>query len=106
MFLDSKKFDSYFSDQLKFSNIRSRTSRQIYGLPLTLRTPETVSSLSQSIFNAHLVLFVQRMSSHNSICKYCHFVNYLSNLPWNGVSPLADPTHCRTGKEVDVRYST
>ena len=31
-----KKFESYFSDRLTFSNIRSRTSRQIYRLALPL----------------------------------------------------------------------
>ena len=30
MFVDKKKFESYFSDRLTFSNIRGRTSRQIY----------------------------------------------------------------------------
>ena len=29
MFVDQKKFESYFSDRLTFSNIRSRTSRRI-----------------------------------------------------------------------------
>ena len=60
------------------SNIRSRTSRRIYRLALPLRTPETLSSLSKSrisIFNAHLTLFVRRMTSHKSIGKYRHLVN-------------------------------
>ena len=35
------------SDQLTFSNIRSRISRQIYRLALQLRAPETLSSLSK-----------------------------------------------------------
>ena len=73
-------FESYFSDQLTFSNIRSRTSRRIYRLALPLRTPETLSSLSKSrnsIFNAHLTLFVRRMTSHNSIGKYRHLINWL-----------------------------
>ena len=34
-----------FSDQLTFSNIRCRTSRRIYALPLL--SPETLSSLSK-----------------------------------------------------------
>ena len=29
MFVDKKKFESYFSDRLTFSNINSRTSRRI-----------------------------------------------------------------------------
>ena len=68
-----KIFESYFRDRLTFSNIRSRTSRRIYRLALPLRAPETLSSLSKSrisIFNAHLTLFVRRMTSHNSIGKY------------------------------------
>ena len=39
---------------------------------------ETLSSLSKSrisIFNAHLTLFVRRMTSHNSIGMYCHLIN-------------------------------
>ena len=42
--------------------------------------PAKLSSLSKSrfsIFNAHLTLFVHRMTSHNSICKYLHLVNQL-----------------------------
>ena len=52
-----KIFKSYFRDRLTFSNIRSRTSRQIYRLALLLHAPETLSSLSKSrisIFNAEL----------------------------------------------------
>ena len=62
--------------------IRSRTSCRIYRLALPLRAPETLSSLSKSrisIFNAHLTLFVRRMTSHNSIGggigKYRNLVN-------------------------------
>ena len=72
-----KKFESYFSDRLTFSNIRSRTSRRIYRLALPLHAPEMLSSLSKSrisIFNARLTLFVRRMTSHNSIGKYRHLV--------------------------------
>ena len=47
MFVDEKIFESYFSDRLTFSNIRSRTSRQIYRLALLLRAPEMLSSLSK-----------------------------------------------------------
>ena len=42
-----------------FSNIRGRTSRQIYRLALALSAPETLSTLSKfknSLFNAHLAL--------------------------------------------------
>ena len=39
-----KKFESYFGDRLTFSNIRSRTSRRIYRLVLSLRAPEMLSS--------------------------------------------------------------
>ena len=78
MFVDKKKFESYFSDQITFSNIHSRTSRHIYRLALLLCAPEMLSSLSTSkvsIFNVHLTLFVRRMTSHNSIGKYRHLVN-------------------------------
>ena len=77
MFVDEKKFESYFRDRLTFSNIRSRTSRRTYRLALPLRTLETLSSLSKSrisIFNAHHTLIVHRMTSHNSIGKYRHLV--------------------------------
>ena len=73
-----KIFESYFRDRLTFSNVRSRTSRRIYRLALPLCTPEMLSSLSKSrisVFNAHLTLFVCRMTSHNSIGKYRHLVN-------------------------------
>ena len=75
-----KKFESYFSDWLTFSNLRSRTSRRIYRLALLLLTPEKLSSLSKSrifIFNVHLTLFDRSMMSHNSIGKYRHLVNWL-----------------------------
>ena len=52
-----KKIESYFSNRLTFSNIRSRT--RIYRLALPLHAPETLSSLSKSrisIVNAHLAL--------------------------------------------------
>ena len=79
MFVNEKKFESYFRDRLTFSKkIRGRTSRRIYRLDLQLCAPETLSSLSKSrisIFNAHLTLFVRRMTSHISIGKYHHLVN-------------------------------
>ena len=80
MFVDEKIFESYFSDQLTFLNIRSRASHRIYRLSLPLRAPETLSLLSKSrifIFNVHLTLFVRRMTSHNSI------VSSFSKLTWN-----------------------
>ena len=76
MFVDPKNFESYFSDRLTFSNIFCTTSRQIYRLALPMHTPEMLSSLSKSrisIFNAHLALFVRRMTQlqlHNFIGKY------------------------------------
>ena len=47
MFVVKKKFESYFSDRLTFSNIRGRTSRLIYRLVLALISIETLSSLSK-----------------------------------------------------------
>ena len=41
-----KKFESYFSDRLTFSNIHSRTSHRMHGVALLFHTPETFSSLS------------------------------------------------------------
>ena len=58
----TKKIELYFSDQLTFSNIRGRTSRQIYRLALPLLSPETLSSSSKSrifLYNVHLALFVR-----------------------------------------------
>ena len=78
MFVDEKIFELFFSDQLTFSNIHSRTSCRIYRLALPLRAPGMLSLLSKSrisIFNTHFTLFVRRMTSHNSIGKYRHLVN-------------------------------
>ena len=78
---------SYFSDRFTFSNIRGGTSRRIYRLALPLISSETLSSLCKLrifLFNAHLALFVQRMTqlwSLNSIGKYRHLVNRPWNLP-------------------------
>ena len=47
MFVVKKKFESYFSDRLTFSNIRGRTSCRIYRLVLALLSLETLSSLSK-----------------------------------------------------------
>ena len=97
MFVWTKKiFESYFRDLLTFSNVDSRTSRRIYRLALPLHAPETLSSLSKSrisIFNAHLTLFVRRMTSHNSIGRYRHYSKLTWNLPWNGASPFAGPDY-------------
>ena len=48
MFVDKKIFQLYFSDRLTFSNIRGRTSCQIYRLALPLLSPEMLSSSSKS----------------------------------------------------------
>ena len=83
--------------------VHSRTSRRIYRLALPLRAPETLSSKSKSrisIFNAHLTLFVRRMTPHNSIGKYRHLVYKLT-------SPFADQTsRMQNWKEVNVWSST
>ena len=95
MFVDEKKVESYFSDRLTFSNIRSRTSRQIYRLALLLCTPEMLYSLSKSsisIFIAHLTLFLHRMTLYNSIGKYCH-------LTWNEAPPLFSELELRLGSK-------
>ena len=98
-----KIFVSYFRDRLTFSNIRSRTSCRIYRLALPLRAPETLSSLSKSrisIFNAHLTLFVRRMTSHNSIGKYRYLVNWLGTCLGTEHRRLQTRlVECRTGKK-------
>ena len=51
---------------------------EAYQMVTWMSAPETLSSLSKSrisIFNAHLTLFVRKMTSHNSIGKYHHLVN-------------------------------
>ena len=47
-----KKFESYFSDRLTFSNIHDRTSCRIYKLALPLLSPETLSLLSKYYLSA------------------------------------------------------
>ena len=98
-----KIFESYFRDRLTFLNIDSRTSRRIYRLALLLRAPETLSSLSKSrisIFNAHLTLLVRRMTSHNSIGKYRHLVNWLGVCLGTEHRRLQTRlVECRTGKK-------
>ena len=65
----------------RLSNIRGRTFCQIYRLDLPLLSPETLSWLSKLmifLFNAHLALFLRRMTqlqSLNFIGKYRHLVN-------------------------------
>ena len=61
MFVVQKKFESYFSDRLTFSNIHGRPSRRIYRLDLPLLSKDMLSSLTKSrnfLYNAHLALFV------------------------------------------------
>ena len=71
-----KKIESYFSNQLTFSNIRGKTSRKISRLALPLLSPEKFSLLSKLrifLFNAHCALFLRRMTelqSLNSIGKF------------------------------------
>ena len=106
MFVDEKIFESYFRDRLTFSNIRRRTSRPIYRLALPLRAPETLSSLGKSrisIFNAHLTLFVRRMTSHNSIGKYHHYSKWTWNLPGTEHRRFS---RMQNWKEVNVLSST
>ena len=58
-------FESYFSDRLTFSNLHVKTSRRIYRLAVPLLSPETLSSLSELrifLFNAHLTLFIRRIT--------------------------------------------
>ena len=65
VFVVQNIFESHFSNQLTFSNIRGRTSRQIYRLALSLLSPETLSSMSKLrifLFNVHLAPFVRRMT--------------------------------------------
>ena len=98
-----KTFESYFRDRLTFSNVDSRTSRQIYRLALLLRAPEMLSSLSKSrisIFNAHLTLLVRKMTSHNSIGKYRHLINWLGTCLGTERRRLQTRlVECRTGKK-------
>ena len=98
-----KKFESYFRDRLTFSNVDSRTSRRIYRLALLLRAPETLSSLSKSrisIFNAHLTLLVRKTTSHNSIGKYRHLVNWLGTCLGTEHRHLQTRlVECRTGRK-------
>ena len=97
MFVDQKNFESCFSDRSPF-----QTFAVVEVLPL--RTPETLSSLSKSrisIFNAHLALFVRRVTSHNSISKYRHFRKLTLELALE--RNVAN--RCRTGEEVNVRSS-
>ena len=49
-----KKFESYFSDRLTFSNICGKTSHRIYRLALALLSLEMLSSLSK-LRNSYLM---------------------------------------------------
>ena len=102
-----KYLNRTFRDRLTFSNVDSRTSRRIYRLAQLLRAPETLSSLSKSrisIFNAHLTLLVRRMTSHNSIGKYRHLVNWLGVCL--GTERRRLQTRLQNWKEVNVWSST
>ena len=61
-----------------------------------------------SIFNAHITLFVRRLTSHNSMGKYVLSFSKLTwNLPWNGALPFADQiSRMQNWKEVNVWSST
>ena len=81
MLVDQKNFKSYFRDQLTFSKIRGKTSRQIYRLALPLLSPETLSSLSKLrifLYNVRFCSICPKddiLQSLNSNGKYCHLVN-------------------------------
>ena len=88
MFVDKKKFQLYFRDQLTLSNIGDRTSRRIYRLALPLFSPETLSTSSKSrifLYKVHLGLFVH-YNMHKCIGKYCHLLEVVRALP----SPFSD----------------
>ena len=88
----------------------------VYRLALPMHTPEMLSSLSKSrisLFNAHLALFIHRMTQlHNPISKYRHLINSPLELALEVralPSPLADqPTSiivAELGMNVNVRSS-
>ena len=100
-----KKFESYFSDRLTFSNIRGRNSHQIYRLARPLLSPEILSSLSKLriffLMRTMLYLF-EGWQSLNSIGKYRYLVNRPWNLPLSTIpSPLADQTTSRIVEECE-----
>ena len=61
-----KNFESYFSDQLTFSNIHGRTSRRIYRLTLPLHTPDIHGRTSRLIYRLTLPLHTPEMLSSSS----------------------------------------
>ena len=68
MFVDKKKFESYFSDRLTFSNISGRTSRRIYRLALPLFSPEMLSSSSKSRIFLYFSLWFPKNSLSQLLC--------------------------------------
>ena len=86
-----------------------------YGLALPLCTPETLSSLSKLrifLYNAHLALFLRRMTklrSHKPTGKYRHFTNFDLGSKSTTVAvcrPDDQQNRCGLGKSVNVRSST
>ena len=82
MFVDQKKLNRTLAIDSPFQTFAVGPLVEFMDyVALSLHTPETLSSLSKtkiSLFNAHLALFVRRMTqlwSHNSIGKYCDLVN-------------------------------
>ena len=79
MLVDEKNIESYLAIDSPFQIFTvGLLVKFIDYIALLLCAPETLSSLSKSsisVFNAHLTLFVHRMTSHNSIGKYRHLVN-------------------------------
>ena len=112
MFVDQKKF---FSDQLTFSNIRSRTSRRIYRLALPLRAPETLSSLSKSrIMHTFSICpkddTITVAQSHQQVSSFSKLTLELALEVRKSTTvavgrPDNKQNHCRTGEEVNVTSS-
>ena len=71
VFVDKKKFESYFSDDSPFKIFVVRfLVKFINRLALQLLSPEMLPSLSKSrisLFNVHLALFVQRIKYGHTI---------------------------------------
>ena len=70
-----KKFESYFSDRLTFSNIRGRTSRRIYRLALPPLSPEMLSSLSKLRIFLFICIYIWTHLYHVLICHYSMMLN-------------------------------
>ena len=80
MFVDKKIFESYFSDRLTFSNIHSRTSRQIYRLALPLLSTEALITLSKSrIFLLNILMSM----TYVPFTMFVHFPNVTISLDPN-----------------------